>query len=737
MRRMCTAVGLLSVLVLPAVVNAAERLEDRFGKEYVLLASVNDAAAFRAALERTGLWATWREGELQRFLEPALKKAEQAIAKAVGVPAEELFAALPGQVVFGLLPAPPGDPERGGPRLVFLVQLGAARANAERVLQHVRKQAGGREIARENLPDGTTYEALTEDVLVAIKGDLLALANGKDTLAGVLRGPLPVEARLVETERFKAAMKPFGPRRPEGMTLYFDLAATLARIEAEGDLDEEARAALEHLGLYQIQAIGSAVRPAGKQILTQTHVYAPGWTKGVLKPFGRDARALLRAVPPDAVSAAAVRFDPSKVYDLIAGSFAAADEDDFQEAVTKLNEELGFDLARDLIDALGTDAVWYALPEEGGQGAILQRSVFSVSLRHRDRLARALDQLGKRLGKELDKGGPVQYRREEADGAIWHLVEVKIPLPQVPGLEVAIALGEKRLVVGTRRADVAAALARGGKPLEKSFLDRPGVAAALDRVGGDGAVVAHIDPRPHAHAMYRAAVITAVPALSRARGAARQMECAARLRQVGLAVFQYEHQHRKMPASVDDVKEYLVGVDVRRCPTTGKPYHLINYSDTGLTQMPPDSILAYEVAPAHNGLRNVLFADGRVESMRGDGFKKSLEKVPAHLRAKEPKPEPGQAAPVPLPEPTPRIPGMGPLPSAEALFKHLTDDADHGAHVGGRAPSGPGEGPRDGQTGRVRQQPPADRHRCDQLRDAARRQNARVAGGTQQGRIPG
>jgi len=136
------------------------------------------------------------------------------------------------------------------------------------------------------------------------------------------------------------------------------------------------------------------------------------------------------------------------------------------------------------------------------------------------------------------------------------------------------------------------------------------------------------------------AVAVFLPAVARGRGAARTMACANNLRNIGLAAFHYAAVNNdKTPASLDDLKPYLGGNgDPLKCPTTGKRYHFIDHSDRTMSQIRPDTILAYELAPGHMGRRNVLFADGHVEAMPEAKFGKLLEKVPARLRAKEPKP---------------------------------------------------------------------------------------------------
>jgi prepilin-type processing-associated H-X9-DG protein len=736
MRRMVLAASL--VLVGAATATAAERLEDRFGKDYLLLVSVNDAAAFKIAFEKTALWATWRDPEVQRFLEPQLPQIEAAIRQATGLGTEALTGAPPGQVVFGVAPPPikpaptatqpARDDEFADARFVCLIRLGAAKANSERLLEQARKERRSEHAKRLTLPDGTLCEQLGMALFVATKGDLLGITNHPESLGAAWAGPLPADKRLTETDACKGALKPFGAQAPEGGYLFLDLAGVIERLDAEGEISAKARAVLDRLGILQMKGVGLALRPVGRQMLSQCSIYAPGWTRGLLTPFGRGARALLKTVPAEADGAVAWCFDSNALYDVVRGGMEAGGADEALNEISAFFARPGGDLLRDLLTGVAPQAVYYTLPLDDPPATDANRVVVEVPLKDRATFLKAVDTLAERL---VPKASPtVQYQRAEAAGVVWHSFS-----STMPPLQLAIGIGENRLVLATRMADAEAAFARAGKPLDRSFLDRPNVAAALDRVGADGALLAGVDehkelaalyemlltnlapallgsagssslpiegaaaaeapewrstppakpenappapsplripgfgPLPSAEAVTKhvttrfegltvsrdglvftcesfsggSMIVTPVmaavvlPALARAREAARLVACMSNLRMIGLATFQYAaDKNDRMPASLDDLKPYLgkASDEVTRCTKSGGPYRFTSYAGRKLSELPPDLVLAYDANPVHMGRRNVSFLDGHCEALQEARFREVLEQSLATTRPK-------------------------------------------------------------------------------------------------------
>jgi len=681
MLRTWIGLTLLTALALPTATYGAEPLEHHFGTEYAALVSVSSVAAFKRALENTAIWAmmhdeaAWKEGEPPAY--------EQQIRKTLGMPLEDLLERPPLQAVLGLMPAEPGGLSPG-PRLAFLVRLGQDQERARRVFQHLANPQSGLKRTYGALLDDTPCLILDEKVVVAIKGNLFGVASSKEALAGLLRGPRPAGKRLVDTERFKATMAPLGKQSAGQIYAYFDVS-----VLASG----RAGAA---------EAVGVTARPVGKRIRWEAHFYAPGASEALSAALGRNARALLRGVPPDAVGAVALRCDPSK---LVLQQLAVPEQVAPFLGPVAAARKVDADQIRQVLEALNGDVVAYLPPPEDRPGAPLPRVVVELGVGDRDRLAEGLDNLGKHLA-ETFKGGLLRYRREgsgeaDAGGRVWHVIEFEAPF--LPGRgEVTAVLGEKRLVIGTRRDDVTAALQRGGRTLGRSFLDRPGVSRALDGVGGDGAVVAYVDGKD------LAAWVRAIEKRDdrRERGDDRRERrddrrergddrherrtedhpqvtdqdeqkrraSLANLQKILVAMQKYAGRHdRRMPTSLDDlVKANLLDEKALTCPTSGRRYHYIN---RGLPEdeLDQQAVLAYEVTPGPDGTHAFAALRG-VYTASPEDFARYTADIPAHLLA--PRTGPGPAV---TPRPggpqqglTPGLPG---LPNPEVLFKHLTPHA--------------------------------------------------------------
>jgi hypothetical protein len=679
MRRLLVTIAF--ALVLPAAVRAEEPLENRVSKDYVILVAVHDAAAFKAALDRTALWATWTAPEVQQCLRPALRELASSFKDGLGLSSKELFATLPGPAVFAI--APPGRRPQVEPapetqpavqtrpadddeedfdegRFLFLIRLGAAKATADRLLQHLRKEYGPEAVKKIRLADGTPCERFDRDLFIAVKDDLLGVANRAALLSQAFQGLAPAD-RLVETPAFQATMKPTGADAPDAAFAYLDIAGLFESLMADAGGDQTAHAILDGLGLLEMKGYGWSVRPVGRQIVERQYVYAPKWTKGLLKPFGQDARALLRCVPAEALGAAACRLDAHALFTTIVKAIPPFF---LGEGLAELKNEYGIDLETDLLKPLGSELVVYILPPAPEAKTVLPRTVVEAPINDRERLTKTMDVLAAALAKEL--GGAVQYGREEKAGAVWY----GMCPAAVPAVQVVLGVGEKRLVIATSRADAEAALERNGKPLAKSFLDRPEVAQALDRAGGDGALVGWWDTRPVLTAVYLSVMTLAGPALLRSGHEAERTQCLDHLHALDEAIRRYASAHDgRLPGSLADLAALDPPVDAGalKCPATGFAYVYVPHPGKKLADLRGDVLLVYELGQPHEDLRNVLLANGSTSSMSATVSEKVLADVPAEYRGKEP-----QGGPASGPAPALSIPGLGPLPSPEALFRHFT-----------------------------------------------------------------
>jgi hypothetical protein len=154
----------------------------------------------------------------------------------------------------------------------------------------------------------------------------------------------------------------------------------------------------------------------------------PGPRKGVLsllngKPF---TLADLPPLPPDATSWSMTNFDPSTFYDVAfqaaEGATAVASPDDAAKVkgyAKVIDEALGVDLKKDLLDQLGDKLVLYSSPGEGPL-SLGQTAMFRV--KDAKKVQEALDQAVKGLGKST--GYDVTLKKKTYHGVEMREVHV-------------------------------------------------------------------------------------------------------------------------------------------------------------------------------------------------------------------------------------------------------------------------------------------------------------------------
>ncbi len=106
-----------------------------------------------------------------------------------------------------------------------------------------------------------------------------------------------------------------------------------------------------------------------------------------------------------------------------------------------------------------------------------------------------------------------------------------------------------------------------------------------------------------------------LPAFARAHEKAHEItSCINNLKQVGLAVTIYAYDNDDhLPASLDDVQEYVSSSDVFCCPSdeSGQSYVYVGGDRSVLDSRP----IAFDFPGNHPGKVNVLWADGHVETV--------------------------------------------------------------------------------------------------------------------------
>lgn len=134
----------------------------------------------------------------------------------------------------------------------------------------------------------------------------------------------------------------------------------------------------------------------------------------------------------------------------------------------------------------------------------------------------------------------------------------------------------------------------------------------------------------------------ALPALAKARGAARNTAAASTLKQIGVAMIMYANAHNDlMPTKAEDLyPEYVADLRVFKSPNLPETQDIHYYLVPGL-RVTDGAILiaAYENDPPAK-VRSVLFADGHVEVLEEAAFNATLDQTARALKASGRKFEP-------------------------------------------------------------------------------------------------
>lgn len=239
---------------------------------------------------------------------------------------------------------------------------------------------------------------------------------------------------------------------------------------------------MAQLGLDNAAALGERTTIEHGQFVTRTLLRTKGEPHGLVAALVQPAvdDAMLKAVPPDAMFALAMRADLSKAYDQLKDAVVALAGEDGRAAFAQVEDAAaGFGVpVKTLLAPLGDQWVVYEAASTGG--FFFTGLTFIVDVRDPKQLGRTLLTLQDVLGKQINGEQPAGVGSYVVDGVLIHYLEPRGFNFFTP----AWAVADNKLFVALYPQVVEDAVHQ--LKAEMSLLDNPEFAAGRTQTGGGG-----------------------------------------------------------------------------------------------------------------------------------------------------------------------------------------------------------------------------------------------------------
>jgi len=374
------------------------RLEQVLPEDTLALISLTDLQASAGRFQETAMGRIWGEPEVQEFFAPIIEKIRTQLGQAraggaQGGPqalAAGLLDVVPGQIAIAALPPQPGQ-QPPVPGVVVLVeahegieQIQAILSLGVGVLQTKAGLAPGAPFTHQGVEVNVLANPMVS-VCHAIDGQRLIVTTAPAAMKQVLDGlRTPSAASLAKGPVLATLSKKLGATR-EGVLL-INVEGLLKHYEPllMAMAPPQALQVIDALGVKEIRSLAIGMAFDGLGVREVVCIRAPEERRGITAlldmPVG--PKELLKKVPADAIFCSATKLDFATQYSTLMGLIRDVQPDAYDEVMTQLGaveQQLGFSIKDDVVDALGDEAVlYYRFPTEL---AILAKTAKSDALR--------------------------------------------------------------------------------------------------------------------------------------------------------------------------------------------------------------------------------------------------------------------------------------------------------------------------------------------------------------------
>jgi len=281
-------------------------------------------------------------------------------------------------------------------------------------------------------------------VEVAVCGDALLVGVGRESATAAIERLAAGHGSLSESESFREAMKRCG-NAADSARIFVDANRLYRKIEPL--LPEEARRAIEALGIPQIRALAATVRFEGREAVVSTLVDSPGGKDVFSRLLSAHAvdRRFLDLVPEDATGLTLFPFDAPEILAALRSALPETARASLESDLATLRDA-GWNLERDVFEVFGPRCAVVNLPVAGerapGIEAVWDRFLSTALVFEAPDMERARKSL-----LRLPRGDATTERRDivvgATDGVCYRFAGSRFP----PGFAVGCGLREGFLVV--------------------------------------------------------------------------------------------------------------------------------------------------------------------------------------------------------------------------------------------------------------------------------------------------
>ncbi len=505
-------------------------------------------------------------------------------------------------------------------------------------------------LAKSKIKSMTQNEEGVKILVASPRGDMGKFCAGNSEMAfGICGGDDIIAARKLLSDVLKnpdqaASLFP-GPSevtKLNGPGLHFYINNLI------GQMDEVSQKTIRALNLPGFQ--GAQLRFfRDRDYIRSVVLYNTAKDKGLSKLFkkGPISQSLLNRIPSESITAGGLHFDVSALLKTIRECAAASENQQLQMGVSMglmtAQGFVGMDFDKELFQGMGDEIALFQLPSARGGGfplfsmAGLGSTCLMVKVSDKTKLAAGLDKLlnfaAIHASQDMCGGGIKTVNIHGTDVKYLKVFsgvlsictaiqdDVLLITNNLPLLELLLA---KKYSPITGDPDFSKTLTTAGGKLSCGFSYN----RYIKNTSGGGLMFAYLSV-----SIISVLAGMLLPALTRAREAARRTQCMSNLRQIGIGATSFSDKdltHGKYPETVDQLIKSgeIMSQNVLRCPSRkGHTGHGYIFTFPAQNTNPADCIMGFDKKGNHGNYRNVLFLDCHISKMTEHKFHKLAEKM--------------------------------------------------------------------------------------------------------------